>query len=131
MLNHTRIAAIGTTVVMACFLAFIGFRGFVRPVIMGWPVSADSAADFVIGHLSEEQRTQLASAKESDLIGYHFGLGMYIRNQFGLWQGNAALLWSACGECQPQDTGTVSFQRTHRASSFCARTLNFNVRHCG
>jgi hypothetical protein len=29
---------------------------------------------------------------ESELIGLHFGLGMWIRNNLGLWQGNDELM---------------------------------------
>jgi hypothetical protein len=112
MLNHTRIAVVGTLVVIASLAAFIGYRMLVRPMMNGWPVTVDAAATEVIKNLNEEQRSKLASAKREDLFGYHFGLGLYIRNQFGLWQGNGALLWSACGDCQPDDASMVIVERT-------------------
>jgi hypothetical protein len=111
MSNHTRIAIVGTLVVVTCLTAYIGHRGFIHPLVIGWPISVDSAADKVIGQLSEEQKTQLASTKHEDLGNYHLGLGLYIRNQFGLWQGNGALLSSACGECDPDDASMVIIER--------------------
>jgi hypothetical protein len=36
----------------------------------------------------------------------HFGLGMWIRNNLGLWQGNHVLL-AACGGLGPDDTSAV------------------------
>lgn len=36
--------------------------------------------------LSKEQLEEFKSTKEDDLVGYyHFGLGMWIRNNWGLW----------------------------------------------
>jgi hypothetical protein len=112
MLNHTRIAIIGTLVVMTCLAAYVGYRGFIHPLMIGWPVSVDSAVAKVMDQLTEKQRIQLASTKQEDLGKYHFGLGLYIRNQFGLWQGNGALLWSACGDCDPDDASMVIIERT-------------------
>jgi hypothetical protein len=111
VLNHTRIAIIGTLVVVLCFVAYWGYDTFIYPRMMHWPVDVDSAADSVISHLSEEDKKALAAEKSDDLFKYHFSLGLYFRNQFGLWQGNGALLWSACGECQPDDASGVVIER--------------------
>jgi len=46
----------------------------------------------VIASLSDREKATIAAMAESDLIGLHFGLGMWIRNNLGLWQGNDALM---------------------------------------
>ena len=45
--------------------------------------------------LPDENRCLLQNMQEADLIGLHFSVGMYIRNRFGLWVGNQALI-DAC-----------------------------------
>jgi hypothetical protein len=42
--------------------------------------------------LSDENKVRIAALAESDIFGLHFGLGMWIRNNLGLWQGNDALM---------------------------------------
>lgn len=38
----------------------------------------------------------LASASEQDLVTQHFGIGMWIRNDFGLWAEQNTLLLDDC-----------------------------------
>lgn len=45
------------------------------------------------------QRCPVRSMPKDDLIEFHFGWGMGIRNAFGLWGGNEALLQS-CAEAR-------------------------------
>jgi hypothetical protein len=59
-----------------------------------WPATIDEAAGVVIAALPEAEAAKIASMAESDLINLHFGLGMWIRNNLGLWQGNDALMLS-------------------------------------
>jgi hypothetical protein len=59
-----------------------------------WPGTVDEAAGVVLATLSDEDKNQIAGMAEGDLIGLHFGLGMWIRNNLGLWQGNQALMQS-------------------------------------
>jgi hypothetical protein len=51
--------------------------------------------------VSEEDKTAIAHMSASELIDPHFSLGMYIRNAFGLWQGNHALLMSCSAAGRP------------------------------
>jgi hypothetical protein len=46
----------------------------------------------VIASLSDEEKAAIAAMAESELIGLHFCLGMWIRNNLGLWQGNDELM---------------------------------------
>ncbi len=57
-----------------------------------WPRSKDDAVVLLKDLMSEADLDALAATPRDHLIGnYHFGLGMYIRNGFGLWRGNEAL----------------------------------------
>jgi Domain of unknown function (DUF6794) len=57
-----------------------------------WPVTIDEAVGVAIANLSDEDKARIAAMLESELIGLHFSLGMWIRNNLGLWQGNDALM---------------------------------------
>jgi len=52
----------------------------------------------------------LKNTPKEDLILHHFGLEAYIRNEFGLWQGNRELLEACCGKglgIHPDDASSV------------------------
>ena len=57
-----------------------------------WPATIDEAAGVVIAALPEAEAAKIAGMPQSELIHLHFGLGMWIRNNLGLWQGNDALM---------------------------------------
>jgi len=59
-----------------------------------WPATLDEAVGVVIAALPDEERDKIAGLPEFDLIHLHFGLGMWIRNNLGIWQGNDALMAS-------------------------------------
>lgn len=61
-----------------------------------WPTSIDEAVDRILVMLTEADKEQLRKASAGDLDSLHFGLGANVRNEFGLWSGNTALL-AACG----------------------------------
>jgi hypothetical protein len=89
------------------------FHGYLRAWFKGYPLTVDAAADEVICRLSEPDKQALAGTKKEDLIVYHMRLGMAIRNEFGLWDGNPALMESACNApCQPDDASMVIIERT-------------------
>ncbi len=48
--------------------------------------------------MSFERKQKIKGTKKEDLIKYHFGWGMGIRNSYGLWKGNTELLKSCGGE---------------------------------
>jgi hypothetical protein len=52
-----------------------------------WPATIDEAVGVVIATLSDDEG-EIAAMAESELIGLHFGLGLWIRNNLGLWKGN-------------------------------------------
>ena len=69
-----------------------------------WPTTVEDAVrDFVL-YVPAEAKTRVRDLKKEDLILLHFGLGMRIRNRYGLWGGNDKLILSACGQpCHPDD----------------------------
>ena len=60
-----------------------------------WPATVEDAAERLIAALDAKARHEIHQASEEDLITFHLGLGAAIRNTFGLWGGNAALLQSS------------------------------------
>ena len=59
-----------------------------------WPVTIDEAVGVVIATLSDEETASIAALAQAQLIGLHFGLGLWIRSNLGLWKGNDALMQS-------------------------------------
>ena len=53
-----------------------------------------------------EELVKITQMEEGDLIGLHRSLGMWIRNNFGLWKGNKTLLQEA-GKRDPDDASQV------------------------
>jgi hypothetical protein len=49
-----------------------------------WPRTVEEAVDRLLSLMSEEDKQSLKNTPEKDLIMFHFGLGGYIRNEFGL-----------------------------------------------
>ncbi|MHB1455299.1 MAG: DUF6794 domain-containing protein [Armatimonadota bacterium] len=61
------------------------------------PKSVSEAVDILIYEMSEKMEITIRSMSSPDDMGsLHFGLGLYIRNNFGLNSGNSALMEDAC-----------------------------------
>jgi aromatic ring-opening dioxygenase catalytic subunit (LigB family) len=58
------------------------------------PETVDEAVDRLMMILDGEQKLAIAVMQEEDLINLHFGLGMAIRNAFGLHEQGSKLLAS-------------------------------------
>jgi hypothetical protein len=69
--------------------------------------TVDTAVDILLANLSSEDLDELRQLPEDRLIDTHFGLGMYVRNRFALWQ-NAELVQDACGGDYPMHEDKVS-----------------------
>ena len=54
------------------------------------------AVEQLIRSLDKSDLEEIREISEAGLPLLHFGQGQYIRNQFGLWQGNSELL-KVCG----------------------------------
>ncbi len=68
-----------------------------------WPQTIDEAVDRLFQSMPEGEREQLRQMDKKELWELHFRLGLYIRNTFGLTEGNSALLRSCA------DTGHKIF----------------------
>jgi hypothetical protein len=90
------------------------FMYFVVPRLHNWPVTLQEAAQRVIDRLSPTERHRMANATEEELVGYHFGLGMYIRNQYGLWGGNSRLRHNIGGNAHPDDQSFTVIKRARQ-----------------
>jgi hypothetical protein len=62
-----------------------------------WPVTCDEAAARAIEKMGAQGVERLRSLGKDELIELHFSLGLNIRNGFGLWDGNQALIDSCAG----------------------------------
>jgi hypothetical protein len=60
------------------------------------PETVDEAVDRLMSILDDRQKVTIATMREKDLIDLHFGLGMAIRNAFGLHSPDSKLKVS-CG----------------------------------
>ena len=74
--------------------------------VFPWPLTVQEAVDRLVADLKDEDKARIASMPESGLIGLHHGLGQYIRNAYGLSQGNQALLTS-CRAVDPDGASSV------------------------
>ena len=73
-----------------------------------WPTTVQATVEEILASLSDEDKATLRSTKKDDLIMFHHGWGTGIRNHYGLWRGNEALIESACGKgCHPDDASMV------------------------
>ncbi len=62
---------------------------------LGMPKTVKEAVERIISTFPQEELQKLAAMSEDDLIDCHFGLGVWIRNNFGLWKENEFLLKDA------------------------------------
>ncbi len=70
------------------------------------PGTVDAAVRLLRGLVPDAEQARIAYLQEDELIGLDLGLGMWIRNNLGLWQGNVALL-EATGESDADDASGV------------------------
>ncbi|PXX41494.1 DUF6794 domain-containing protein [Undibacterium pigrum] len=57
-----------------------------------WPTSCEQAATEILARFDEASRKRVRDSRYEDLIQFHMGWGMGIRNSTGLWRGNVALI---------------------------------------
>jgi hypothetical protein len=57
------------------------------------PKTVDEAVDKLIADLPLKDKTTVANMAEMDLMALQFTLGSYIGSEFGVWLGNAELLY--------------------------------------
>ena len=81
-----------------------------------WPTTLEEAVERIVAEMPEESKQLLRSIAKAEVIRFHHGWGTGIRNQFGLWRGNEALLES-CDQMEPDGASGVImeavWQRVH------------------
>ena len=77
-----------------------------EPVNPDYPASVEAAVRLLQSMVPTEELVQITQMEEGDLSGLHRSLGMWIRNSFGLWKGNKALLLET-GKRHPDDASEV------------------------
>lgn len=81
-----------------------------------WPTSVSATVEDLLDRMSDEEKRTVRQTKEEDLIQFHHGWGTGIRNHYGLWRGNTALIEDACGKgCHPDDASMVIIEAVWRA----------------
>jgi len=59
----------------------------------GWPTTVEEAVERLIGEMTGDERDLLRGMPSDEYLSeFQMGLGLGIRNEFGLWRGNGALL---------------------------------------
>ena len=72
-----------------------------------WPNTVEEAVDVLLKKMgSDDINTIKEMPKAGEMIEFHHTLGRWVRNNFGLWQDNQALL-HACGKQHPDDASGV------------------------
>jgi len=72
----------------------------------GWPKTVDEAVTRILSTMPEKDRKTVRETSKDDLIQFHHGWGTGIRNGFGLWRGNRALM-DDCKAKHPDDASMV------------------------
>ena len=57
-----------------------------------YPKTINDAITIILNILSPEEKEKLKNAQPEDLSSYHFGLGLWIRNNLGFYDGNEELI---------------------------------------
>lgn len=70
------------------------------------PATVEQAVRALLGLVPLAEQAKIAAMSEADLSMFHFGLGQWIRNHFGLWSGNDRLLHDA-SQPDPDNAGDV------------------------
>ena len=78
-----------------------------------WPETVDQAVGVLLGMLPDGKKAKIAAMSQDDLVALHLGLGMWIRNNLGLWSENSALLESARAQ-NPDDASVVIIEALWR-----------------
>lgn len=70
-----------------------------------FPTTIDAAVRVLLDLVAAEELAKITQMSEGDLMHLHFGLGQWIRNNFGLWKGNQDLM-QATGALDPDDASS-------------------------
>jgi len=66
-----------------------------------YPKSLDEAVSVLVEKLKSSEKAKIAVMDDDSLLSLHHTIGMWIRNEFGLWSGNHELLNECSGIKRP------------------------------
>jgi hypothetical protein len=106
-----------------CVLAFTALMAFAAPTPApskdareeaakfeeekkSWPKTVDEAVIRILSTMPEKDRKIIRETSKDELIQFHHGWGTGIRNSFGLWRGNRALM-DDCKAKHPDDASMI------------------------
>jgi hypothetical protein len=89
------------------------------------PCIIAEAVDQLQQWLTPDQIADFAAQSEDDLADHHFGLGLCIRNEFGLWDTSSPLLQ----DCQASDGVHAGDIHPDDASMLILRALWVRLHH--
>ena len=78
------------------------------------PTTVEAAVRILRNMIPDKEQTEIAAMPEDDLVSLHLGLGLWIRNSFGLWKEGSKLL-AATGEPDPDDASLVIIRALWRS----------------
>jgi hypothetical protein len=78
------------------------------------PTTVEAAVRVLQRLIPEEEQAAIAALPEASLSTLHLGLGLWIRNAFGLWKEGSRLL-AATGEKEPDDAALAIIQALWRS----------------
>ena len=78
-----------------------------------WPETVDQAVGVLLRLLPDGEKAKIAAMSQDDSVALHLGLGMWIRNNLGLWSEKSALLESARAQ-NPDDASVVIIEALWR-----------------
>ena len=84
---------------------------------IGMPKTVDDAIKRLIANMPLKFKVDLSKMDEGELVNLHFTFGVFIRNQFGLWNDNADLL----NDCRK--LSDIDFMNADDAAAFIMEEL--------
>jgi hypothetical protein len=106
-----RLNAVAIILVCGCYLLCAQAVAAPQEPVLGpdqWPATVEDTIRDIIVRMSAEDKERVRTTKKQDLILFHLGWGVGIRNHYGLWRGNERLILSACGRpCHPDDASMI------------------------
>ena len=84
---------------------------------IGMPKTVDDAVKRLIANMPLKFKVDLSKMDEGELINLHFTFGVFIRNQFGLWDENTDLL----NDCR--ELSGVTFMHPDDSAAFIIEEL--------
>jgi len=77
------------------------------------PETMEAAVQRLRAILSEQDQKKIRMMRREELFQLHFGLGMWIRNKFGLWREGSPLM-ASLGQCDADEASGILLEALWR-----------------